>query len=453
MKKKTMVAACLLGASMVAMSSCSGYVLTMPQLRGGSLLAKPASTVERLTWDERREENYVSFLGKLDDFAGRFASTVYHSNQPSNSAGDNFCVSPVSMFAGLSLAAECAGGDTRMEILDALGMGYEELASQSMKLYRSLNVAHEGGGIVIGNQKTGELRFGNSIWLQKGFDVKQACVDSLAENFGCYSYQVDFQNNNRSANKLISDFVKEQTNGLIKKDYQFNQDVVFTLINALYLKTIWNLNGRKLPVTQDTYLFKQYDGTTENTVLMQADYEDGRPFDGDGFTSFYARTYDGYKLKILLPDDGVSIDDVFTAENLSAMNSVKDYEAVDEEARKIYYTRCLFPEYEASFDEDVRASLAEMGIDDLFSEEECDLSALVEDGQGVYCKGAQHTTKLTVDRVGIEGAAVTVIPGATKAGPPEYETVYLDFVVDRAFGFVLTDSQNITLFSGIVKHL
>ena len=184
MRKRAMAAACLLGASMVAMSSCSGYVLTVPQLRGGDLLAKPASTVERLTWEEKQEGNYVSFLEKLDGFAGRFASTVYHSYQTSVGAGDNFCVSPVSMFAGLSLAAECAGGNTRVEILDALGVSYEELSSQSMNLYRSLNVAHEGGGIVIGNQKTGELQFGNSIWLQKGFAVKQACVDSLAENFG-----------------------------------------------------------------------------------------------------------------------------------------------------------------------------------------------------------------------------------------------------------------------------
>ncbi len=449
MKKRVAFLASCLGVSMLALSSCSGYVLKYPQLRGGELLAKPAATVERLSWQEQKEEEYVSFLSKVDGFASRFAPTVYELNGNGN---DNFAVSPVSMFAGLSLAAECAGGDTRTEILTALGVTYEGLTSQSMNLYRTLNIEHVGAGM-IGNQKTGRLQFGNSIWIQRGFDVKQPCADSLAENFGCYSYRVDFQNNNKAANKLISDFVKEQTNGLIKKDYAFDQDVVFALINSLYLKTIWNINGRKLPVTQDTYSFVGYDGSTETTVLMQADYEDGRPFDGNGFTTFYARTYNGYKIKFLLPDEGVNIDDVFTPENLSAMNSLKDYGAVDEEAMKMYYTRCLFPEYEASFDEDVRDALAEMGINDLFSEADCDLSSLIENEQGVYCKGVQHTTKLTVDRVGIEGAAVTVIQGATSAGPPPYEKVYLDFVVDRSFGFAVTDSQNVTLFSGVVKHL
>lgn len=449
MKKRVAFLASCLGASMLALSSCSGYVLKYPQLRGGELLAKPAATVERLSWQERKEEEYVSFLSKVDGFASQFAPTVYELNGKGN---DNFAVSPVSMFAGLSLAAECAGGDTRAEILNTLGVSHGELISQSMNLYRALNVVHEGSG-VVGNPKTGRLQFGNSIWVQKDFDVNQACADSLAENFGCYSYRVDFQRNNRATNKLISDFVKEQTNGLIKKDYRFDENVVFTLINSLYLKTIWNMYGNKLQLTQDPYSFVCYDGSHETTSLMQAYYEEGRAFDGDGFTSFYAQTYNGYKIKFLLPDEGVSIDDVFTAENLSAVNSVKDYNAVDDEARKIYYTRCFFPEYEASFDEDVQGALGVMGINDLFSVEDCDLSSLVAEEQAVYCTGAQHTTKLTVDRVGIEGAAVVVIPGATKAGPPEYETVYLDFVVDRSFGFVITDSQNVTLFSGVVKHL
>lgn len=449
MKKRVAFLASCLGVSMLALSSCSGYVLKYPQLRGGELLAKPAATIERLSWQEQKEEKYVSFLSKVDGFASRFAPTVYELNGKGN---DNFAVSPVSMFAGLSLAAECAAGDTRTEILNTLGVSHGELISQSMNLYRALNVAHEGSG-VVGNPKTGRLQFGNSIWVQKDFDVNQACADSLADNFGCYSYRVDFQNNNRAANKLISDFVKEQTNGLIKKDYDFEEDVVFALINSLYLKTIWNINGRKLPLTQDTYSFLEYNGNSEISPLMQADYREGRAFDGEGYTSFYVQTYNGYKIKFLLPDEGVSIDDVFTAENLSAVNSVKDYDAVDDEAMKIYYTRCLFPEYEASFDEDVQDALAGMGIEKLFSVEDCDLSSLVDRDQVVYCKGAQHTTKLSVDRIGIEGAAVTVIQGATNAGPPPYEKVYLDFVVDRSFGFVLTDMQNVTLFSGIVKHL
>jgi hypothetical protein len=58
-----------------------------------------------------------------------------------------------------------------------------------------------------------------------------------------------------------------------------------------------------------------------------------------------------------------------------------------------------------------------------------------------------------VDRRGIEGAAVTYIPMAGAPGPGEYERVYLDFIVDRAFGFVITDRNDITLFSGVVNEI
>ena len=60
-----------------------------------------------------------------------------------------------------------------------------------------------------------------------------------------------------------------------------------------------------------------------------------------------------------------------------------------------------------------------------------------------------------MDKKGIEGAAVTVIQmdGATSAGPGEYERVYEDFIIDRAFGFIITDPYDVTLFSGVVNSL
>jgi serine protease inhibitor len=64
-----------------------------------------------------------------------------------------------------------------------------------------------------------------------------------------------------------------------------------------------------------------------------------------------------------------------------------------------------------------------------------------------------HKCKLTVDKKGIEGAAVTASDGAGAGDPGSYTNVYHDFVVDRAFGFVLTDSYGTVLFSGAVNTL
>ena len=76
---------------------------------------------------------------------------------------------------------------------------------------------------------------------------------------------------------------------------------------------------------------------------------------------------------------------------------------------------------------------------------------LIEDD--VYCQGMMHLVELEVNKKGIEGASVIYIPGAGAAAPPPYEKVYHDFVVDKAFGFVLTDSYGTVVFSGVINEI
>ena len=71
--------------------------------------------------------------------------------------------------------------------------------------------------------------------------------------------------------------------------------------------------------------------------------------------------------------------------------------------------------------------------------------------EACFCSAIKHVTDLTVNEKGIEGAAVTVVEmDGASAGEPMKE-VYADFVVDRAFAFLITDHQDVTLFSGVVN--
>ena len=112
----------------------------------------------------------------------------------------------------------------------------------------------------------------------------------------------------------------------------------------------------------------------------------------------------------------------------------------------------FFPEFEADFDEDIKDVLSnDFGIEQLFDPNSCDMSNVSV--ESVYCEGVFHKVDLTVDKKGIEGAAVTYLPAAGAAAPPEYEKVYHDFVVGRAFGFVITDSYGTFVFSGVINEL
>ena len=98
------------------------------------------------------------------------------------------------------------------------------------------------------------------------------------------------------------------------------------------------------------------------------------------------------------------------------------------------------------------------GITDLFDRDICDLSSILPGGVNDYgyrafCTKVQHVTKLSVDRRGIEGAAVTVIPSDAATSAEPWEEIRTDFVVDGAFGYVLTDSRGTVLFTGVVNDI
>ena len=147
-----------------------------------------------------------------------------------------------------------------------------------------------------------------------------------------------------------------------------------------------------------------------------------------------------------------NIGEVFTAQTVSNVNSLTDYGGVDDVNKIRYYTRCLFPEFKASFNGEIKEVLkTKFKINSLFDENDCDFSTLTDDY--AYCNEVRHVADLTVNKKGIEGAAVTYIPGCGAAGPDEYTEVYEDFTVDKSFGFIITDYRNIALFSGVVNKV
>lgn len=413
-----------------------------------TLLASPATPVRLETINYDAEE-LNTFIDKVDLFASEFAAEAYSEYEK----GGNFTVSPISLFMALSLAAECADGSTRDEILSAMGVTYDQLITNLSTLYCSLNSEHYVE-TQQGEKLQSKLSLGNSIWIQEGAQAKQACLNTLSQKYYCYSYSADFLNDNNNANKAVRAFVKDQTNGLIDQDFNLSEDTLFALINTLYLKDVWNTYGDDLSKTSTEYSFTNYDGSVEQLNLLQGYYKDGRAYESETYTSFYTSTLSGYKIKFIVPKDGYTVDEVFTAENISEANSVTDYDPYDNENLLYYHTRCLFPEYEASYDNFLKDLLRnKFGITSLFNGN-CNFKNLSD--EEIICSDVRHVTKLKVNKTGVEGAAVTIIAADAAAGAPderEYRDVFTDFIVDRAFGFVLTDKNDVTLFSGVVSNV
>ncbi len=413
-----------------------------------------ASEKREVSYEESMEAGYLGFLTKLSGFSSELSAALYKKlGAEQNMQDENICFSPVSVYMALALAVECSGGETREEILSALGMSYDEVRAHTATLYSMCNKTFNYTSALGAKKVSAFSELNNSVWLDDSVKVNMNSANSLASKFNADIFAADFESG--EADRVIKQYIKDKTHGLIDGDLKMDPETVFALINTFYLKELWDYLSHPLDKTDKKYSFENSDGSTENTYLLKTEYISGKAYEGSNYQSCFARTSHGYNLHFILPSDGVPVSEVFTENNLSAILSLKDYGHIDDENRQLHYTRILFPEFEAEFDGNIEGILSEdFGIDRLFSPEEAEMSALsLESGFNLYCGKVVHKTALKVDEMGIEGASITAMPGAGAAGPPEYEEVYHDLTVDRAFGFIITDSQGVVLFSGVVNEI
>ena len=436
---KKIISLILILTMCLAISSCA----VNPENYSLALAAK-AMEVKH---SDAKQEGYEEFIDKLDAFAAKLTYEVYaDSNKQSN-----ICISPVSVYMALALATECANGETRDEILNAVGVTYDEVKNFTKVLYGFSNREYYYTNMLNNKKILAFEELANSIWVDKNITLKEDGINNLANNFNCDLFSVNFKTS--EGEKAINAYIKDKTHGIIDSDLDLSPETLITLINTFYLKEVWNEDGDELKFTDKAYDFKNADGSVKNTKLLQGYYFNGNIYEGEGYTSFYTRTDHGFDIKFILPTDGHTLDEVFTSENIYNINNLGDYGYIDEENKLLHHTRVFFPEYKASFDGDLAEILKnDFGINKLFDFEQCDFSN-VSDEQ-LACDGVIHKCSIDVNDKGIEGAAVTVMPMAGAAGPLEgYEEVYHDYIVDRAFGFVITDSYGAVLFSGVVNSV
>ena len=408
-------------------------------------VAKAAPKMEAAYSDYAQRE-FTAFLEKLDAFAAKLTAEVYADSDKQT----NICISPVSVYMALALTVECTEGDSRAEILDAVGVSYDEVKSFTKLLYALAN-REFGYENRLGQEKLAAFEeLANSVWADDGVSLKDAGVQNLAENYNADLFRVDFGSN--EGERAIADYIEDKTHGLIDGKIELPASTLITLINTFYLKDVWNTDGDDLPFTKESYEFENANGSTVKKKLLEGYYFSGKAYEGEGYTSFYTRTDHWFTIKFLVPDEGRTLEEVFTAESIYAMNNVSDYGYRDDENELLHHTRVLFPEYSASFDGGLAAVLREdFGIEKVFSEEESDFSGITD--AVVYVSDVIHKCELKVNKRGIEGAAVTAVVGDGAGDPGSYTRVYHDFIVDRAFGFVITDSYGNVLFSGAVNHI
>ena len=413
------------------------------QLLFSKQLRNPESLSHSYSYNDALAPEYLTFKDKINSFANKLSEYFAKGNYKS---GQNIVISPLSIELCLGLAIRSADGQTREELLNALDIDYQTFNAYYKLLFNEMRKVYKTNtGDVMGEQI-----LTNSIWVDKKVSLLDSGLDALRDDYYCYAYETDFAEHNKEANADLSQFIKESTKGMIDPELSLSPEILFVLMNTLYLKDVWNEGGYDLP-TNNAHPFTNSDNTQSSKPLLQGSYLDGRVLSKEDYSAFYTETKNGYALYFIKPRPGKTANDVFNKENIADVINQDSYILKDDEKEEEYHTRCIFPEYTADADIELTKLFNErFDVKTLFNPATCSFTNLTH--QEVYCSEFRHIAKLEVNKKGIKGAAVTYMAYAGAVGPGPYRQVYEDFFVDHEFGFVLM-KDNVNVFSGIVTNI
>ena len=342
--------------------------------------------------------------------------------------GNRVC-SPLNVYMALAMLAEITDGDTRQEILAALGSDdLEDLRTQAKAVWRS--VYRQDGAV--------NSVLANSLWLNEGSSFRQETVDLLADNYYASVYRGEMGSD--GLDQALRDWLDEQTGGLLKnatKSARFSPDTVLALASTVYFQSKWKEEFSKSKTQED--IFHGLSGDT-SVDFLRSDGA-GQYYWGEDFAAYGKRLESGGTMWFFLPDEGVTPEDLLAGEAVFTLAA--DSDRWENQTRLIVHVS--IPKFDNFQQQTLTDALETMGISKVFDLGQADFSPISDND--LYLSQADHAARLIIDEEGVTAAAYTLMEAAGAARPPEEE---VDFRLDRPFLTMVTSQDGLLLFAGIV---
>ena len=345
--------------------------------------------------------------GSQKGFALSFFKNVVATSDP----GENLVVSPYSAGVALSMVAEGAEGQTRVEFDEAL----------NGCLFKSVD---------LGNNDTVTVNSANSVWITDDFSVRNRFVGLLEKDFGAEVVNLNFAD--PATVRAINNWCSENTEGKITKIVdRLNPGMVMLLINALYFNAPW-LDAFPEANTREGAFHApagdvQVQMMSRTGMMNYAEYQGAQmveiPYEGER-----------YAMYVVLPPAGLSPDKMISYVN----ESLYDHALSMMTTEKV---RLTMPKLKLETEMILNKTLQHMGIKTAFTSA-ADFKGISEMGPLVLDQVKQKCY-IDVSEKGTEAAAVTSIGvRLTSARPEKVYTMnvdrpYIFFIADRTNGDIL----------------
>lgn len=423
-------------------SPLKGTVLSKaayPEMVQYPVLTEPTDTdfynteAYRKNYDEWRAQEYEYLGTDIDSEPVNKFSFALFDKLLSQEDGLNKAVSPVNIYMALSVLAETCSGNSRKQILGALGEDDIEALRENASAIWKKNYMNDGATKSV---------IANSLWLSDNVKYKKQTVLTIAEKYlaSVYSGVMGTQ----GYNNMINSWISEQTDGMFSPDVKTGKDTVLAIASTVLFNAKWQSG-----------FFK---GETEEGIFhapsgdKKADFMHRKAqmlyFWGEKYTAVYMDFDMSGRMWFILPDEGFTPEEVMKEKELREilLLPVNLFYSHKNAARVI--ADLYVPAFDISSECRLLDTLSEMGITDALDPVKADFSPLSDESL-IYLSEATHNVRVKADEEGVLAAAYTLMLEATGSMPPE-EEVLLRF--DRPFGFVITHDSETVLFAGVVNE-
>ena len=394
-------------------------------------------TADPKYWDALRAERQIQreawdvYRGKLTDYYKKSLQVMIAENP-----NENALCSPANVYLALATLAECADGDTRQEILDTLGVADIEEMRQISYAFFTANYQDDGNLM---------QRFANSVWLNAGSDFSEAVLETLRDQYFASAFQGTM--GDPAYDRALQDWLNEQTGGILR---EITSDVklpapedglgVMSLVSTIYFRASWSDEFDESLNTEDLF-----HGSVSNETLtyMHSD-KDMDYYEGEHFGAVFLNLGDSAAMWLILPNEGTEVRALASDEAVLKLIA-KDHPGGQ---KRFTMVHLALPKFDVSTDRDLKDDLREMGIEEAFSAQNADFSALISSGDSVCINKVQNGLRVAVDEEGVTAASFVQITMDRGDGPDGE----VDFTLNRPFLYAITSNTGALLFAGIVEQ-
>ena len=381
---------------------------------------------------------WESYQEKTSDMTDPAAMTHWFTTSipalMQNAGKDNRVCSPLNIYMALSMLAAVTDGETRQQILDALGAESLELLQKQTAQLWAENSWNDGVVTSV---------LANSIWLRDEYSYNSDTLKKLGEEF--YASAFSGEMGSDAYNNMLRDWINEHTGKLLTEQastLKLDPATVLALVSTIYYRASWSDKFSSSATTQD--VFHAPDGDVTADFMHSSDLN--TVYYGDGFSAIGISMENSGQMWLLKPDEGVDAAELLQNEDALGFLLANGAWAQTQRAT----VNLSLPKFDVSSDLDILDTLAQLGMTDVMDGTKSDFTPLTTADDSLVLTQAKHAARVKIDEDGCEAAAYTVLGvEATAMLGPEEE---IDFTLDEPFVFAITGIDGLPLFVGLVNQ-